>query len=277
MSIRKLAVAVFAAAAAGIGVFVAFASLAEAAQPSGNHQKRVRSFAALPDWTGIWEADAWSERTLAGKPVGGIERVRARSELMGHPPYNPEWEARYQGGLKSPGTLRAASQKSKSCTLGFPMVMESPAIFQIALTPEEALFVFVTQEVRHVYTDARPHAPEDERWLTRMGDSIGHWEGDTLVIETVARLPQDALAIASPLSKVSAQATFTERLRLVSADVLEDEMTIEDPVTLARPWTVKIRYRRVTDLGRMTNYDCGENDRNPVVDGKLTVVPSSQN
>ncbi len=62
-------------------------------------------------------------------------------------------------------------------------------------------------------------------------------------------------------------------MRLVSPDVLEDEMTIEDPVALTRPWTVRIRYRRVTDLGRMTNDDCTENDRNPVVDGKLTVTP----
>ena len=63
-------------------------------------------------------------------------------------------------------------------------------------------------------------------------------------------------------------------MRLVSPDVLEDEMTIEDPVALTRPWTVRIRYRRVTDLGRMTNDDCTENDLNPVVDGQLTVTPS---
>jgi hypothetical protein len=270
MSTRKL----IAATAAAVALVAAFASLAHAAQPSAQQQKRVRAFASLPDWTGIWEPDAWSGRTLGGKPVGGIERVRARSELMGHPPYNAEWEARFQDGMKNSGSLRAASQKSKSCSLGFPMGMESPAIFQIALTPEEALFVFVTQEVRHVYTDGRPHAPEEERWLTRMGDSIGRWEGDTLIIETVARLPSDPLAIASPLSKLSEHARFTERLRLVSPDLLEDEMTIEDPVALARPWTVKIRYRRVTDLSRITNYDCAENDRNPVVDGKLTVVPS---
>jgi len=253
---------------------IAAVSPVHAAQTSAQ-QKRVRVFASLPDWSGIWEPEAWSERTLAGKPVGGIERVRAKSELMGHPPYNAEWEARYQDGLKNLQAQRAASLKSKSCTLGFPMGMDSPAIFQIALTPEEALFVFVTQEVRHVYTDGRPHAPDDERWLTRMGDSVGRWEGDTLVIETVARLPNDALAIASPLSKVSEQAKFTERVRLVNPNVLEDEMTIEDPVTLARPWTVKIRYRRVTDLQRMSTYDCTENDRNPVVDGKLTVTPSA--
>ena len=261
---------------AAIGMFAAL-GCACAAQPSAQataHEKRLRAFASLPDWTGIWEADAWVERTSAGKPVGGIERVRAKSQIMGHPPYNAAWEARYQDALKNSAVLRAASQASKSCSFGFPMGMESPAIFQIALTPEEALFVFVTQNVRHVYTDGRPHAPEEERWPTRMGDSIGHWEGATLVIETVSRLAHDALAIASPMSKLSEQATFTERVRLVGPDALEDEMTIEDPVALARPWTVKIRYHRVTDLDRMTNYDCTENDRNPVVDGKLTVTPS---
>lgn len=259
--------------AVAIVMIAALSSSIHAAQPAAQ-QKRVRMFASMPDWTGIWEAEAWSDRTLAGKPVGGIERVRAKSELMGHPPYNAEWEARYQDGLKNLQAQRAASLKSKSCTLGFPMVMDSPAIFQIALTPEAALFVFVSQEVRQVYTDGRSHAPEDERWLTRLGDSVGRWEGSTLVIETISRLPKDALAIASPLSRLSEDAKFTERVRLVSPDVLEDEMTIEDPTALARPWTVKIRYRRVKDLERMTAYDCAENDRNPVVDGKLTVTPS---
>jgi hypothetical protein len=243
-----------------------------AAQPITQEQ-RVRAFAALPDWRGIWEAEAWTQRTAAGRPAGGMDEVRARAQLMGHPPYNPEWEKRYQEGMKTADAVRASEQGRKSCNFGFPIAMESPSIFQIVLTPEEVLFVFVTQDVRHVYTDGRPHAPEDERWPTRMGDAIGHWEGQTLVIETIARLPTEALAPASPFSKVSDKAKFTERIRLLSRDVLEDEMTIEDPVTLARPWTVKIHYRRVMGLERMTNYDCTENDRNPVVNGKLTVAP----
>jgi hypothetical protein len=151
--------------------------------------------------------------------------------------------------------------------------MESPSLFQVAITPEETLFVFVTQDVRHVYTDGRPHTPKDELWPSRMGDSIGRWEGDTLVIDTIARLADASIAMASPVSKVSEQARFTERLRLVSPDLLENEMTITDPVALARPWTVKIRYRRVAGLARMINYDCLQNERNPIVDGKLSVSP----
>jgi hypothetical protein len=257
---------------AAIGMVTASSSAP--AEQTNALQKRVRVFASLPDWTGLWEAEAWSKRTAAGRPAGGMDEVRARAQLMKPPPYNAELAARYQEGMKNLDAVRVSEQARKSCTFGFPMAMESPSIFQIALTPEEALFVFVTQDVRHVYTDGRPHAPADERWPTRMGDSIGHWEGETLVIETIERLSKDPIAPASPLSKLSDQAKFTERVRLVSRDVLENEMTIEDPATLAHPWTVKIRYHRVTDLGRMTNYDCSENDRNPVVDGKLTVAPA---
>lgn len=236
-------------------------------------RERARIFASLPNWTGIWEAEAWLNTTAAGKPAGGIEELRAKSPLMGHPPYNAAWEAQYQANLKNIATISAESRTRKSCSFAFPLGMDSPAIFQVAVTPEETLFVFVTQDVRHIYTDGRSHPPEDELWPTRMGDSIGHWEGQTLVIETVARLATGSIALASPISKLSEQAKFTERVRMVSEGVLENEMTIEDPVALERPWTVKIRYHRSPVLKRMMNWDCTENDRNPVVDGKLTVAP----
>jgi hypothetical protein len=253
-----------------IGALACFGSVH--AEPSAQ-ERRARVFASLPDWTGIWEAEAWTQRTAAGRPAGGMAEVRSKSQLMGHPPYNAEWEAKYQAGVKNLDALKAAESTRKNCSFGFPAGMESPSLFQVVLTPEEALFVFVTQDVRHVYTDGRPHTPKEELYPTRMGDSIGRWEGQTLVIETIARLATPSIAMASPVSKVSEQAKFTERIRMVSRDVLENEMTIEDPVAFARPWTVKIRYHRARGIGRVTNYDCTENDRNPVVDGKLTVSP----
>jgi hypothetical protein len=236
-------------------------------------EKRVRAFAALPDWTGIWEAEAWTQRTAAGRPAGGYKDVQAKAVLMGHPPYKPEWEARYQAGMKDMAALTVAERTRKSCSFSFPMIMESPSLFQVAITPEETLFVFVTQDVRHIYTDGRGHTPKDEIWPTRQGDSVGRWEGDTLVIETIARLSNIPISIRAPMSKVSDQARFTERVRLVNPNLLENQMTIEDPATLTKPWTVKIRYHRVKDLPRLGNYDCEQNDRNPIEDGKLTVSP----
>jgi len=72
---------------------------------------------------------------------------------------------------------------------------------------------------------------------------------------------------------VSGEARFVERIRLVSPDRLEDQLTIIDPVALTKPYTVTIHYRRATDMARLIHHDCFENERNPVVDGKLTVAP----
>lgn len=236
-------------------------------------EKRARIFASLPNWTGIWEAEAWTQRTAAGRPAGGIDEVKSKAAMTAHPPYNADWEARYQAGMQNHAALAAAEARRKACSFGFPMNMESPSLFQMAVTPEETLFIFVTQDVRHIYTDGRPHAPQDELWPTRMGDSIGRWEGDTLVIDTIARAADAPIAIASPFSKVSDEARFTERVRLVSPNRLEDQITITDPIAFVKPWTVTIHYRRVTDLPRLGNYDCLENDRNPLIDGKLSVTP----
>jgi hypothetical protein len=225
------------------------------------------------DLRGIWESEAWSDVTEDGRPVGGIAAVRAKSVLTAHPPYNAEWEARFQASSKPSAADAAFASTSKTCSFAFPGAMESPSLFQIVVTPEETLFLFATPEVRQVYTDGRGHPAAEDLWATPMGDSIGHWEGSTLIIETIARRPSATMRFSSPQTTLSKEARFTERIRRVSADRLENEMTIEDPVTLARPWVVKLRYRKVTDLDRLPPHDCSENDRNPVVDGKLTIAP----
>jgi hypothetical protein len=92
-------------------------------------------------------------------------------------------------------------------------------------------------------------------------------------VETIARRADKPLRISSPMTLLSDQARFTERFRRVSDTELEDEMTVEEPVALARPWVMTLKFRKVTDLDRLPPHDCSENDRNPVVDGKLTITP----
>ena len=72
---------------------------------------------------------------------------------------------------------------------------------------------------------------------------------------------------------LSEHASYTERIRMVGSGRIEDELTMTDPTGLARPWTITIPYERVPGVDRMVHGDCNENDRNPVVDGKLTVTP----
>jgi len=71
---------------------------------------------------------------------------------------------------------------------------------------------------------------------------------------------------------LSDSAHFTERLRLVDENTLEDRMHIDDPVAFAHPWDITFRYARVTEMNRMIPMNCEENDRNPVVDGKIIIT-----
>ena len=65
------------------------------------------------------------------------------------------------------------------------LLIFSPLMFEILTTPEETAMIFSSREIRHVYTDGRPHTPNEDLWPTPWGDSIGHWEGQTLVIDTI--------------------------------------------------------------------------------------------
>jgi hypothetical protein len=234
--------------------------------------ERVEAFAALPRWEGIWEAEPFADRAVSGRPVGGVAQLRAKSMLSRHPPYNVQWEARYQETLKNE-SLRQAMSLIRTCSFGFPRVMESPAVFQVLITPEETLFAFETQDVRHIRTDGRGHPAKEDLWPTRMGDSIGRWEGDTLVIETIGRLATAPISMSAWAAKLSPQARFIERIRQIGPDRLENRMTIEDPVAFSHSWELTLSYRRVTGLDRIVNYDCDENERNPVIDGKITITP----
>ena len=131
------------------------------------------------------------------------------------------------------------------CSFGFPSVMlESPLMFEALVTPNETAMIFSGRESRHIYTDGRSHTPADELWSTYWGDSIGHWEGQTLVVDTIAvnqeSVPNNWVVIAvwgidlyEPVAVLSEQARFTERIRMVSKDLLEDQMTVEDPRALS--------------------------------------------
>jgi hypothetical protein len=158
----------------------------------------------------------------------------------------------------------------------FPATTE-PGIYEWRVTPEEATLINTLGSVRHIYTDGRAHPPKDELWPTRMGDSIGHWEGDTLVVDTVATKPQIRIQEAGVFFTVvpmSGQLHFVERIRMVNHNQMQIQFTTEDPAALVKPMVVTLTHERVTDIDRITDeYDCDPaTDRNPVVNGRFTTV-----
>jgi hypothetical protein len=233
---------------------------ASAAFAQSNSTERVGTFAKLPDWTGIWIAESRSNLGLSGRSPG----QQPSGVLRGQPPYTSDWAAKVDAERKT------ASTATKECGFPFPFVLESPWVFQFLATPEETVMLWGGREVRHIYTDGRPHPPAEDLWATPWGDSVGRWDGQELVVDTIAVQPS-----RFPPS-ISEQAHFTERLRMVSPNRIENELTIEDPVAFTQPWKVTIPYIRVTELDRMVHGDCTENDRNPVIDGKLTITPTAR-
>ncbi len=111
-----------------------------------------------------------------------------------------------------------------------------------------AIQIEMGHEVRVIPLDGRPHLPSNIRlWK---GDSRGHWEGDTLVVETTN------FSNKSPFRGSSENMKLTERFKRMDADTLLYQFTVEDPATWARPWTVEIPVTRTP--GPLFEYACHE-------------------
>jgi hypothetical protein len=107
-----------------------------------------------------------------------------------------------------------------------------------------------------------------------MGDSIGHWEGDTLVVDTIATRKRLYVGeLSGFFVPASDQLQFTERIRMVSHDQMQIDYMVVDPVALTKPIHAAIVHVRVTDFNRMVEEtDCEQNERDPVVNGRFKTV-----
>ena len=133
------------------------------------------------------------------------------------------------------------------------------------------IFAEWMEQTRRIFIDGRPHPPADEIEPTYYGHSIGHWEGDVLVAETVAMRPEtDLEASGLPHSDVT---VAKERIWLADNNTLKDEITLVDPKAYTHPWTVTKIYKRAPAGFTLLPYVCLENNRNPVAaDGTIGVV-----
>lgn len=235
--------------------------------PATAQESRAEVFARLPYWPGYWV----SERQ-AGTTIGGIAPAILEARATGKPltgfmslngaqaPWNDEGKRRF-------ADVRAAAQGRKAQGWGFPMMMDAATPLLFLITPEHVLITNSYDETRHIYTDGRPMPPMDDLWPTVTGTSIAHWEGDTLVIETVmVKTPSDFFHGAPPLSE---EARYLERIHLDGQRLVSD-ITITDPVTLTGPWTTSVSWVRDEGFDRMVQIDW-DNDRTSF-DGELNTI-----
>jgi hypothetical protein len=128
--------------------------------------------------------------------------------------------------------------------------------FQIVQSPG---YVVIGPEMIHsariIPTDGHPHIGKNlHQWL---GDARGHWEGDTLVVETTNFRPDAGVVFqgADP-----ATYKLTERFTRVSADSINYEYTVEDPHTWTKPWTVLIPWNKIDPKEQLYEYACHEDN-----------------
>jgi hypothetical protein len=253
----------------------------------------AQSSAKLPDWSGQWENVG-----ATPSPDGGFYEPldQVLKELEWSPPSKPEVQAAVDKIAAAQRKAMDAMRKGidpggavTACSFGYPALMiESPLMFEILPTPKETALIFSSREIRHVYTDGREHPGKDDLWPTPWGDSVGHWEGDTLVIDTVAvksAFPgREGISVNAfggieemqTVALLSPDARFVERIRMLDKDHLEDRITIVDPKNLTKAWDLRRTYQRVMHIHRMVYEDCEGEERNPIVDGKFTLTPAPQ-
>ena len=139
---------------------------------------------------------------------------------------------------------------------GLPRMNTTPFPFRILQTPGLVVFIYEggAHVWRQIFTDGRPH-PKDPN-PTWLGDSIGHWEGDTLVIDTIGfngKFWIDAAGLPATESL-----HVTERIRRVDKGHLEIEHIIDDPKAYTKPWGYTI-HPMLLD-GELMEYICQENN-----------------
>jgi hypothetical protein len=200
------------------------------------------ALAKLPDFTGVWERGGGGGAGRGAAPAG--------------PSLTPEYEARRKAYQAS---APEDSEAANCLPAGMPGIMTQPYPMEFLLTPGKVTIVIEAYtQVRHIYTDGRklPDDPDPEFH----GTSVGRWEGDTLVVETVGFSPLTQITRGVPHGS---KMKIVERVRLADPDTMTIQTTITDPEALTAPYITTNTLKRHRDW-TIAEYICEENNRNSV-------------
>jgi hypothetical protein len=241
---RPIAIALVGAVATTVALVTqasgADAQAAKAASPGTSWN----SIARLPDWSGVWELD-WHGGNLA------------KTAMPSLPKLTPEYAARlekYRAGQQEGQNLQ--TDTANCDPPGMPQIMTQPYPVEFLFTPGKVtVAIEAYSQMRRIFVDGRKHQEDPDP--TYQGDSIGHWEGDTLVVDSIGFIPNSYIA---PGVHHSDEMRIEEHIRRVAPDTMEIRQTIVDPKALLEPWTVTRVYKRHADWD-IKEYICNQNNR----------------
>lgn len=233
----------FAAAAFALAV-----PLCAPAQEFGDNAPRMAD--GRPDLRGVWQAMSSAVWNLEdhsaelGIPAG--QSVIEDGEI----PYLPSALAQRELNYEN----RLTEDPEANCYMvGVPRITYTPYPFQIMQTPEQITILYeYTHIFRNIRIDSEHPAGPIQWW---MGDSRGHWDGETFVVDVVHFTDQTWLDRSGNFH--SSELHVIERYTPMGPNHIQYEATIEDPQVFSQPWTIRMPlYRRVEPNMQILEYEC---------------------
>jgi hypothetical protein len=211
---------------------------------------QARAATSGPDITGSWERYG---RGARGAAPGTVPPPATQPQLK--PEYLKEWQARQQAAREADAKGKPLATNATLCLPeGMPGMMG--ATFPMEILQSRGQVTVIEEaftQVRRIFLDAPAKAVDDVE-PGFYGYSVGHWQDDTLTVDTIG-VKEDVRYQNVPHS---AQMRIKERIHLVAPDILWNEITIEDPVMLEKPWTYTVAYKRMPDY-KLLEYICEDN------------------
>ncbi len=220
----------------GSAALAVVAGVALAAMPAETRQSGEGGRAKAADFTGVWRT---INAAAAPRVNTSLRWLPADGEL---PPLNAEYMAKYK---KVQASRESGSEETEPVAKCLPPGMPyfTLAQYGLEIVQSKDKIVFFSEWMdayRRIYLDGRTMPKDFDP--SYQGYSTGHWEGDTLVVQTVNLRDESVLdRYGSPHSDAM---RISERIRLTAPDVLEDSMVVTDPKAFTKPWEVVRRYRR---------------------------------
>ncbi len=218
--------------------------------------------------TGLLTLGSVTAQAAAPHPdVSGLWEMRFREFIKlddgSLPPLKPEARARYNERVAALQSGHQLPDSTIACLPhGVPRIMYTPYPVQIVQRPEVVAFLFeVNHNIRLAYVDEQLPVDPDP---TYMGSSVAHWEGETLVIETIGL--NNKIQIDRAGLPQSEGTRITERFTLANGGAkLVNRITVTDNTLYSAPWSFTVEYKKVGY--KLMEYVC-ENNRSPPGPGK---------
>ena len=202
-----------------------------------------------PDLSGVWDLPGATNRSTAGPGAvaevpdsqrrGTVPRQGFSAE---EPPMQPWAAAKYKQARQGVSSLYQSGgdefDPTHSCfPHGFPRIYTTPRPFEISQAARTVFMLFESDHwLRRIHTDGRSH-PEGYP-ITWMGHSVGTWNGDTLVVDTI-HINDRSWWLDNLAHPKSDALHVIERFRRPNQNTLEIDFTFDDPKAYTRPWTGK--------------------------------------